>query len=248
MTINSYIETYENVNEQDIWNELVIESTQFYGRDVKYLPRHLQNYDELLGADDSSQFTNAYVIEMRVITSYGFGGDKDFYSEFGHQVRDEVVFSLSRDRWFDVIGNEINQPTPNEGDLIWVDTYNKMFVVKYVDPREMFYQFGRLYTWQLTCEVFEYSGEEINTGDSDIDQITSMSTNDVDWALTDENGDILTDEQGNVLTVDGFSVEAVDPGTQNSYLPTDLQNVANVNIRVIDPFDFISNQSKGSNS
>lgn len=244
MTVNPYLNLYDNANHQDLWNSMVVQSIQWFGMDVSYLPRHLQNYDELLGADDASQFTNAYVVEMQIINTYGFEGDKDFYSKFGHQVRDQIVLSVNRTRWLESVGNEANlQQVPNEGDLIWISKYKKLFVIKYVDPREMFYQLGSLYTWELTCEVFEYSGEEINTGDPEIDSITLRSTNDVDWALTDEHGNILTDEQGNILTVDGFSTETVDPGSQNDYLPVELRNVANVDITIVDPFDFIQSQS-----
>lgn len=244
MTINKYIEPYDNKNHQDLWNDLMIQAIQQLGEEVQYLPRHLQNYDQLLGADDSSSFDNAWTVEMQVITSYGFGGDKEFYSKFGEQVRDEVVLAVNRERWTTEVGKYASQSVPNEGDMLFVKRWNKMFVIKFVDPREMFYQHGALYTWELTCEVFEYSGETIDTGDQDIDDISLISTNDVNWALTDENGNILTDEEGNILTVDGFSIGAVDPGSQNDYLPGEVLEEANVNITTIDPFDFLQSQSR----
>src|SRR6185369_7782904 len=204
--------------------------------------------DQLLGADDSSSFDNAWTVEMQVINSYGFGGDKDFYSKFGEQVRDEVVLSVNRGRWTEEVGEFADQSIPNEGDMLYVKRWHKMFVIKFVDPREMFYQLGSLYTWELTCEGFEYSGEEIDTGDEDIDELTLISINDVDWSLTDVHGNILTDEEGNILTVDGFSIGAVDPGAQNDFLPGELQEKANVNITIIDPFDFLQSQSQGLQS
>lgn len=248
MTVNHFVEPYERVNEQDLWNDLIVEAIQMYGHDVRYIPRHLANFDQLFVADDSSRFDAAYTVEMQVINVLGFGGDKDFYSQFGHQIRDELVLSVSRDRWQAEVGAYEGYSTPKEGDLIWVGEFHKIFVIKYVDPRENFYQLGKLYTWELTCEVFEYSSEEFDTGDREIDQIDLQSIDAVAWALTDENGNVLTDENGNILTVDGFSTSAVDPDSENDYLPPELANTADLNVAIVDPFDFLQGQSEGTNS
>lgn len=243
MTVNQWYQPYDQVAEQNIWNDNIIESIQFYGIDVKYIPRHLVDYDQLLGADDSSRFDSNHMVEMQMINMYGFGGDKDFYSKFGHQVRDEVTFSVSRDRWKTEVGDYENQPVPDEGDLIFVKKWNKLFSIKYVDPREMFYQLGELYTWELTCEVFEFSGETINTGDPDIDaQFAAKNINDVTWALTDEHGNILTDEDDNILVVDGYSLEEIDPGSSNDYLPPELKTTTGLDVNIQDPFGFLQSQ------
>jgi hypothetical protein len=215
---------------------------QFIGEDVRYIPRHLANFDQLFGADDSSRYDTAYTVEMQVVNVMGFGGDKDFYSQFGHQIRDELVLGVNRDRWRAEVGSYEGYDVPKEGDLIYVGRYNKIFVIKYVDPREMFYQLGANYTWELTCEVFEYSDETFDTGDSSIDVINLMSTDAINWALTDENGDILTDENGNILVVDAFSITHVDPGYENDYLPPELKSTANLDITIVDPFDFLQSQ------
>lgn len=242
MTTNPYFLYDDTVKEQDLLNDLVVEGIQNFGQDVKYIPRTLQNFDELLGADDASAYDDAYTIEMKVKDILGFGGDKEFFSQFGDQVRDKLVFSVSKDRWLQEVGFKNGQAVPHEGDLIWYPMVKKLFSISYVDPREMFYQLGQVYTWELTCEVFEYSGETIDTGEEAIDDIAEGSTNDVDWALTDENGNILTDEDGNVLTVDDFSVPAVDPGAENDYLPPELVKITDFDVRLVDPYDFIQSQ------
>lgn len=245
MTVNHFLEYNDQVNEQDLLDDLVTELIQAVGDDCRYIPRHLANYDQLLGADDSSTYDTAYTVEMQVIDVLGFGGDKDFYSQFGHQIRDELVLAVSRNRWQEEVGAYEGYSTPKEGDLIWHPRYKKLFAIKYVDPRENFYQLGRLYTWELTCEVFEFSSEEFNTGDEEIDAIDEQSIGSVHWSLTDENGNTLTDENGDVLVVDGFSTAAVDPDTQNDYLPPELKAVANLNIATVDPFDFLQGQRNG---
>ena len=99
MAINPFFDLYEQDGEQELWNDLVTESIQILGEDVQYIPRNLVNFDRLLGADDSSRFDDTYTIEMQVINVMGFGGDKEFYSQFGHQVRDELTLSVNRERW-----------------------------------------------------------------------------------------------------------------------------------------------------
>jgi neck protein len=242
VTINQFFEYAEVETEQDLWNDLIVETIQAYGRDVKYVPRHLINYDELLGADDSSAFNANYTVEMLLKNNYGYGGDKDFYSKFGAQVRDEVVFSVARDRFMAEVGIFEDVDGPAEGDLIWHPMLKKMFVVKFVDPREMFYQLGKVYTWELTCEVFEYSGEDFETGDAAIDNITPRSTNIIDWALTTENGEVLTDENGNVLVTDQYQLEQIDPGSENEYLPQELKKTTDFDVAIQDPFGFLAGQ------
>ena len=72
--------------------------------------------------------------------------------------------------------------------------------IKYVEKYQMFYQLGKLYTWKMTTEVFEYSGETMNTGIPEIDSIQkNNSTNILDFALRTENGLYLLDENGNYI-------------------------------------------------
>lgn len=214
MTVNPFFEFSDVGAEQDLWEDLIVESIQMFGEDLQYIPRHLFNYDQLMGADDSSKFDVAYTIEMRTKSVLGFSGDKEFYSQFGHQIRDEVVFTVARQRWMAEVGSKEDTPTPDEGDLIWHPRYKKLFVIKYVDPREAFYQLGKVYTWELTCEVFEYSGETIDTGVEDVDAIENQTP-------TDAN---------------------TGPNSVNTYVPAELNTIANYDITNEDPFDFVKSQ------
>jgi hypothetical protein len=48
---------------------------------------------------------------------------------------------------------------PQEGDLVWFPLSANLFEIKFVEHEDPFYQFGKLYTYKLTCELFQYSGE-----------------------------------------------------------------------------------------
>jgi hypothetical protein len=46
-----------------------------------------------------------------------------------------------------------------------------MFEIKFVEHENPFYQVGKLFTFKMQCELFEYSGEDFDTGSNLIDQI-----------------------------------------------------------------------------
>ena len=50
-------------SEQDLHEDLVVESLRFYGHEVFYLPRTIVDEDELFGEDTSSKFGDAYQLK-----------------------------------------------------------------------------------------------------------------------------------------------------------------------------------------
>ena len=129
-----------------------------------YIPRKLNNYDNVYGADDQSSYENAYSIELYIKSVDGFSGDGDFMSKFGIEIRNQVIFSVAQRRFNEEIGEYTTQVRPNEGDLIYFPLNKKCFQIKYVNKFEMFYQLGALQTWEMTCELFEYSNENLKIG------------------------------------------------------------------------------------
>ena len=51
-------------SEQNLYEDIIIESMKIYGQDVYYLPRTIVNENTILGEDVASQFANSYKIEM----------------------------------------------------------------------------------------------------------------------------------------------------------------------------------------
>jgi len=190
-----------------------------------YVPRNLGNYDQLLTADDQSTYTNPFLVEFYIKSVDGFSGDGSFMSKFGLEIRDQVVFSIAQRVFNEEIGAYTAIERPREGDLIFFPLNNKCFQIKYVNKFEMFYQLGALQTWEMTCELFEYSDEVFNTGIPEIDAIqTKFSTNILDWALRDENDNYLLDEEDNYLVVEGFNIEQVVAGAENETLISGSNN------------------------
>ena len=204
---NFFFNNYQSSQEQLLLENLIIESMSIYGHDVIYIPRKLNNLDQVYGADDQSSYEISYPIVMYIESYDGFKGDGNFMSKFGLEIRDQVVFSMSQRTFNEEVGQFTTQIRPNEGDLIYFPLNNKCFQIKFVDKFQMFYQLGKLYTWKCTTELFEYSGELLNTGIPEIDILQKkFSTNILDWTVqTEDNFAILT-EEGDYLVLEGSSL------------------------------------------
>jgi hypothetical protein len=231
---NFYFDHYENQAEQTLLSDWIEEAIQIHGDDVWYVVRTLGNYDKILGADDSSTYGLAYMIEMYVKSVRGYGGDKDFLRQFGAEVREEVTFTVSQRAFNNQVGADTGFIRPREGDLIYFPPAKKCFMIKFADQREMFYQLGATYTYELTCELYEYSGEKFETGISEIDSIAELSTNIVDWAILTEDDEPILTEDGDYIVVDGYDLEAIAPDASNDELEEEFDTT--VDWTDIDPF------------
>jgi hypothetical protein len=222
---NFFLNNFSNSGEQNLYEDLIIESIKIYGLDMYYIPRVITNYDGLLGEDASSQYNQAILVELYIKSVDGFTGDGNFMSKFGLQIRDQVVFSIAQRTFNQEVANITNQLRPNEGDLIYFPLNKKCFQIKFVNKFEMFYQFGALQTYELTCELFEYSNEQFNTGIPEIDNLQkNYSVNILDYAIMDEEGVNLTDEDSNYLVVEQYKPEVINPASQNDLIQNGSNN------------------------
>lgn len=200
MATNVFFQNYDHPGEQELLEDLVIESIRQYGQDMFYLPRKLNNYDPIFGEDDSSSYEASYMVEMYIKSVDGFEGDGTFLSKFGLEIRDRVTFTVARRVFEEEVTSNEQIPRPNEGDLIFFPMNKKCFQIKYVEKFNMFYPLGTLPTYDLQCELFEYAGEQMNTGIEEIDSLQSnFSINAIDYVIRAEDGSILLDEDGNYI-------------------------------------------------
>ena len=86
-------------SEQNLYEDIVIESLKMYGQDVYYIPRDIVNEDKIFGDDVPSRFNSAYKVEMYIENTDGFDGDGDLFTKFGVEIRDQATFVLARKRW-----------------------------------------------------------------------------------------------------------------------------------------------------
>lgn len=171
MATNFYFNNFNNSQEQLLIESLIIESIKIYGHDLFYLPRTEVAKDSLYLQDDLSSFNAAYNIEMYVKNVEGFGGEGDLFSRFGVEIRDQVTFVVAQSVFNEEIQSQTSLIRPREGDLLFLPLNGKVFQIKFVEHEAVFYQMGSLQTYELTCELYEYSGERLNTGIDIIDNI-----------------------------------------------------------------------------
>lgn len=179
-------------SEQNLYEDLVIESLKIFGQDVYYIPRTLVNRDNVLNEDPASKFDDAYLIEAYLENVEGFEGQGDLFSKFGLEIRDEATFVISRRQWEKIIGifsSDLVNPRPQEGDVIFLPMTNSFFEISYVEDDSPFYQLSNLPVYRLNCSLFEYSDEDFDTGIESIDQKTGASAYQVtlDLAITGGN-------------------------------------------------------------
>lgn len=159
--------------EQDLIESLIVESISIYGHSVFYCPRTLTARDDIYSEDTLSEYNNAYNVDMYIATYDSYEGDGTFLSKFNLEIRDQIRFVIANRTFNNEIATQESIDRPQEGDLIYSPMMKRLFVIKYVNNKPIFYQMGALQTFELTCEVFEYSNEKLNTGIAEIDAIQS---------------------------------------------------------------------------
>ena len=257
MATNRYFRPFTYGRQQDLAEDLIVQSIKIYGIDVKYLPRTLVNADPLLGEDASSEFDDAVDIEMYIKNTQGFEGEGDFLSKFNLEIRDSITFVMARKRWEQVsnekLMNEVGytlqmenantnawansvaikvesdgannyqltSPRPFEGDWIYFPLNKKLYEVKFVEHEAVFYQHGKLYTYELNCELVDRLGTtHIRTGNSEIDAIETRYSQDIlNYQITLENDAVLLNEDGEYILWE-YRIESQDKLANNEYFTT----------------------------
>lgn len=215
MAVSSYFNHFSNSDEQSLLNDLVKESIQIHGIDVKYLPRTLVNIDTIFGEEGISQFNSATEVEMYIDTVNGFEGEGDFYSRFGLQIRDQLILTVSRERWTEL--SISGRTRPYEGDLIYFPLNDKLFEIRFVEHEKMFYSLGELPVYQLTCELFEYSSEQFETGNTTIDDIETTIFSETSYTLIVENHNGTDYQVGETVVQKDSDGNVVSRGTVTSW-------------------------------
>lgn len=251
MARNTYFNQYTAVaSEQTLLEDLIIESIRIYGIDAYYLPRTHVNLDEFYAEDASMRFDDALEMELFVKSYDGFMGQQDFMSKFGLQIDESITFSVAQRRFTQslttkLIGEKGNNlvteasedlrpnlatddydyesiQTPREGDLIFIPMMGFMYEIKHIENSEVFYQLGRLYTYEIKCDRHEYSSEVIDTDISAIDATEDNYSQDLlGYEMLDEEGDVILVEFG---TETGSLLQEVYVNTENT-VGADNENI-----------------------
>ena len=197
MALNTYY-TQGTTGEQDLTQSLVNEQIAMFGKNVYYIPRTLVKSDTVFGEDTMSKFDDAFEIEAFIEDNSGFRGDGDMFTKFGVQIADQATFVISRTRFTEAVDDNVTlivEGRPNEGDLVYFPMANKIFEIQFVEYEVPFFTLGKIYTWGLRCELFQYSDEDIDTGITEVDAIEVNYANAISVNVAEGgSGDFVAEE------------------------------------------------------
>ena len=174
--------------EQQLIDDMVGEQIRMFGIDIQYMPRKMINLDDLLHEATKSVFEVALPMPAYIKSFDGYDNGMELLTKFGVRNSDEITLTISRSMFETYYtpyleefykaqnnGEELDElkgqtaHRPKEGDLIYFPFDDGIFEIKYTNFDAPFFQFGKGFIYEMTCEKFEYSGETFSTGIEDID-------------------------------------------------------------------------------
>ena len=159
--------------------------------------------DEFLldGTDSSSTDAgDKIILNATAIESYSKLEGSDFYL-----IKDNEPTGLNR---------------PYEGDLIFHPIFGMLFEIKSVEDEEPFYQLDNLPVYKMSCQIFDYSSETLDTGITEIDEVQDQSS----LASSDHQ---VTLEQTAAVTINQ-GIRIYSPGSDSSGLLLDETDSDNI--------------------
>jgi hypothetical protein len=199
MATNHYFNNYGAKNEQRIIEDLIVESIKIMGFDAYYIPNdNDQARDLLFGEDPVKKFKTAFQLEFYLSSSLEYTGDREFFSKFGLEIKNNVNVIVSK-RSFSQRVSQNSFHRPREGDLIYVPFLNgtgELYEIKFTDSTKDFFMLGRKvpYFYELELEKFKYSHEVISTGVPDIDQVAKDNAYSLSLHMSTGTGDYKSEE------------------------------------------------------
>lgn len=189
MATNLYFNNYNDTPEQRLMEDLMIETIKINGVDVYYIPNINETARDLIyGEDPLKKFTAAYPLEMYITNVDGYEGEREFFSKFGLEIRNNMSVIISK-RSFARWVPQNRYVRPREGDLVYVPFLSQrgeMYEIKYVNYSEAFYVLGNKYPYfyKLELEKFKYSQETIDVGIPDVDNVVVQDAYNVTLMVT----------------------------------------------------------------
>jgi len=177
-----------STNEQFLIQDLINEQLKIYGVDIYYLPRKIFKTDNIIREIQSSKFDDVFMMEAYINNYDGYAPDSDIMTKFGLRLKNEISLTISREKYEEFIApflegisagireGKITEydfadliTRPKEGDLIYFPLGERLFEIKRVESEKPFYQLGTNYVYELSCELYEYENELIDTAIEEVD-------------------------------------------------------------------------------
>lgn len=204
-TFSQFIET----EEQDFYDGIIVDSIYDMGLEVKYLPTRATE-DTIFGENDAIHYDTIYALDMALENKEAFDNGEDMLEKFGLDIRQTFHFTVSITKFTEIVtGTEAAITRPREGDLIFVPMDSSLYEITKVREYEKYFRWGKLFTFELTCELFRYSGQTFETGDTTIDAYnTKFSSEDLGSPYQGSPYDLTSIDP--IADNEDFSTEAAD--------------------------------------
>lgn len=242
MATSVYFNNYNASKEQLLVEDLIVESIKIMGFDAYYIPIfNEEDRDILYGEDPVKRFKQAFPVEMYLSSALEYGGEREFFSKFGLEIKNTVSVILSKRSFSQRVPQ--NQFTrPREGDLIYVPFLygtGEIFEIKFTDHTKDFFALGRKipYFYELQLEKFKYSQEVIDTGIDAIDDVVTQSGYTIDLNMVDGANNYIDKEivyQSLDLTLANATVTATVQNWDAGANGTGILSVTNIKNEFVD--------------
>jgi hypothetical protein len=249
MATSQYFSLYSNKGEQRLIEDLIVESIKIMGTDVFYLPNDNDAARDLLyGEDPVRKFESAFPIEIYPTNVTEYGGEKEFFSKFGLEIKNQMSVIMSK-RSFSQRVPQNTYTRPREGDLLYIPFLNgtgELYEIKFTNQTKDFFMLGRQvpYFYELELEKFRYSQEAIQTGQADIDAVVSDSAYTILLNMTAGNDINFTPKEIVYQAPNHLQASATAVALVQSWIPkTGVLTISNIAGEFIDGQDVIGASS-----
>jgi len=191
MAINQFLNPHRAFPDQNLIEDLLIESIKCTGIDCYYIPRKLGSIDEIYLEDNCSVFEKTYMIEMYFRDVMNFESNRDFNSKFGLQIEEQGKLTVSMKRFREIVRVQ----RPFEGDLLYFPITDSLYEITYVNHDSIFFQLGKLQVWDISIDLFDYASQRIRTGIPFIDKFETRFAHAIKFNLITGTGLFLRKEK-----------------------------------------------------
>ena len=234
MATSQYFSNYDNKAEQGLMEDIVTESIRIMGIDCYYIPNDNDAARDLLfGEDPTKKFQTAFPLEMYLSNATEYMGEKEFFSKFGLEIKNNVNIVISK-RAFSQRVPQNTFTRPREGDLIYIPFLNgtgELYEIKFTNQNKDMFMLGRRvpYFYELELEKFKYSQEVIATGIPDIDSVVTDSGYTLNLNLSAGGTGNYVSNEIVFQSPDQTLANAVTTATvQNWYAASNMLSVTNI--------------------
>lgn len=172
--VNQYFNFTTHTGEQGLTEDLIIEAIQIHGHDAYYVKRDDVDIDQLLGEDSLAKYATAWPVEIYIKSIDAFAGRSEMFSKFGVTIEDQCTFVVAVRRFNQVTSGALVRP--RENDLIYIQmtpTNRYLFEIRFVEDKEQLFQLGKLYTYELRCEMMNFGHERVQTNIPELNNVAT---------------------------------------------------------------------------